>query len=434
MLMRQNSTIRIVCQNMNETLETCTDSDNYSLANNFHREDDNSLKICVICRRLMIHGIGGLEIYVQTLYELLAKQGHEVHIICTPIKNTLKHLPNGVWIHQTWQPAVFDRTPFLRILDLLTFEIFALIEFLRLKKRHSFGLVHVHARTGLFSFAIAKKLGLYSEKLISTQHGDAVDAYKSLCKIKLSHTRRLLTTLYHRFYVIPLTLFSLQQADIVVVTSTLVRNNAINFFKVPRKKMFFIVDAASNPVDLPSFSRRPIFLFVGRLVQRKNINIIIEAFKLLNKSYPQAKLYIVGNGPERENLEILASKLNLNNKVVFTGSIPEAELERLYSESLGVLMPSFHEGVSNILPEAMSHGTPVIATYESGAKDVMSNEKDGFIVDGKNPQEFADRMSQMLSNPKMVKKMIRNAYVKSHNFSWMKNATDHIKLYMKLVK
>jgi len=381
----------------------------------------------------MIHGIGGLEIYVQTLCKLLAEKGHEVHIICTPIRGMSDRRVNGVWMHPTRQPTILDHIYVLQNLSLLMFEVLAFIKFLRLNKRYNFHLVHIHG-SGLFSFAISKKLGLHSKKFVYTEHGGTITAYEGLRKIKSSFIRRLLITFFYRFYAIPLTLFSLKYADAVIVTSMRTKNSTIHFFSVPRKKLFFIIDAASESVGHPCFSRVPIFLCIGRLVKLKNVEAIIKAFRYVNNIYPKAKLYIVGDGSERRNLETLTASLNLKNNIFFTGFIPANDLQHLYNSALAVLIPSLHEGVSNVLPEALSCGTPVIATRESGAEDVITDGKEGFVVDGENPQEFANKILWMLSNHGMVKKMIKQAYVRSHDFSWTKNVEYHIELYRKLLQ
>lgn len=148
---------------------------------------------------------------------------------------------------------------------------------------------------------------------------------------------------------------------------------------------------------------------VGRLVDRKNHKYLIEAFATIINEFPEYTLEIYGEGELRNQLEMQIEMLGLKEKVLLKGN-KDNIFECIYAASLFVL-PSESEGMPNALIEAMALGVPCISTdcKPGGAKALIRNGENGFIVPLDDVDELADRMSFMLMNPDAAEKMAQNA-------------------------
>jgi glycosyltransferase involved in cell wall biosynthesis len=155
----------------------------------------------------------------------------------------------------------------------------------------------------------------------------------------------------------------------------------------------------------------PVVLFVGRLVEDKGVRYLLEAFCSVVKEIPDAKLVIVGKGPEEEKLKILKRKLGLKN-IFFLGAIENRFMPNIYTGCDIVVLPSIHEPFGNIVIEAMATGKPVIGSYVGGIKDTISHGVTGFHVPPRNSERISEFIIKLLSNPSMKEKMGKNARLK----------------------
>jgi glycosyltransferase involved in cell wall biosynthesis len=120
-------------------------------------------------------------------------------------------------------------------------------------------------------------------------------------------------------------------------------------------------------VDLASFRRAapgslpPHAAFIGRLAHTKGLTDAIEAWARVREVVPEAKLRIVGTGPERQPAAALAERLGLSGAVEWLGFVSEEEKRRLLGESRILLAPSYEEGWGISVCEALASGVPVVA-------------------------------------------------------------------------
>jgi len=146
-------------------------------------------------------------------------------------------------------------------------------------------------------------------------------------------------------------------------------------------------------------------LFVGRLRVEKGVSTLLRAFQRVKEQRHDATLVIVGDGPERRNLEELALTLGLRESVCFVGMVPYEQLPEFYTKADVVVLPSLHESYGRVIVEAMSLGRPVVATDTEGARDLIRHGETGFIVPVQNVQALASRISYLLWNSLVARKM-----------------------------
>ncbi|RLE77240.1 MAG: glycosyltransferase family 1 protein, partial [Thermoprotei archaeon] len=148
-------------------------------------------------------------------------------------------------------------------------------------------------------------------------------------------------------------------------------------------------------------------LYVGRLVRRKGVHILIEAFKILQRRGLEVKLVIGGKGYMEPFLRFMASD---TDNIVFLGAVSEGTKPALFSEAKVFALPSLAgESFGVVLLEALSSGTPVVATRVGGIPEIIADGKDGLLVEPGDPEELAEAVAFLLKSPSLWSKMSLNA-------------------------
>ncbi len=178
-------------------------------------------------------------------------------------------------------------------------------------------------------------------------------------------------------------------------------------------------------------------LFSSRLVPRKGLDIILDAWPEIMKEYPESLLFIVGSGVDQpdsteKQMQEKVDKENLAN-VHFLGETSVTE-HYLGTADLFVF-PSRQEGFPNALLEAMAVGLPIVATRIGGVTDIVQESETAILFELENSNDLASRIIFCLSRPGLAKKMGKMArqYVLSH-YSFDSIATKYVALYRDLVK
>jgi phosphatidylinositol alpha-1,6-mannosyltransferase len=157
---------------------------------------------------------------------------------------------------------------------------------------------------------------------------------------------------------------------------------------------------------------RPVVVCVSRLVPRKGQDALIRALPALHRRVPHAALLVVGGGPDRSRLVRLARAAGVERQVVFTGSVPTAELPAYYAAGDVYAMPCRTrrggldvEGLGIVYLEASATGLPVVAGDSGGAPDAVREGETGFVVDGRDPSGLVDRLARLLTEPDLAARM-----------------------------
>jgi glycosyltransferase involved in cell wall biosynthesis len=143
----------------------------------------------------------------------------------------------------------------------------------------------------------------------------------------------------------------------------------------------------------------PVYIFVGRLTAVKGVSLILEALKLIRKSRPDALLLIVGDGEERHRLEKLAQRLGIGESVRFLGMRPPEQVAEFIAGADAGLFASYTEGFSVAMVEQLACGRPIVSTDVSGARDLIADGKNGFILPDRNVASYARRILDVLDLP-----------------------------------
>jgi len=182
-----------------------------------------------------------------------------------------------------------------------------------------------------------------------------------------------------------------------------------------------------------------IFVFVGRLVEWKSVDVLLHAFKRAAHSSAMV-LMVIGDGPERSRLEALSAELGIKGSspddprgVRFTGWLSQQECARRMQEADCLLLPSLLECGGAVVLEAMSLGKPVIATAWGGPADYI-DEDCGILVAPTDRDSlirgFADAMLLLAASPPSRQRLGRNGYAKvRQQYDWEVKLDRIVELY-----
>ena len=181
-------------------------------------------------------------------------------------------------------------------------------------------------------------------------------------------------------------------------------------------------------------------LFVGRLAEKKGVTYLIAAMKAVVKAFPNSKLVVVGDGPEKSALLQQSRQLGLSSSIIFAGNIPNTDLPSFYKASDVFVLPSIvdssgdTEGLGVVLLEAIAAGTPVVASDVGGIPDIVIKNKTGLLVEQKNPAALAAAIVLLLKNYRLRKKIAAAAKILvEKNFSWEKITVEFAKIYSSII-
>jgi glycosyltransferase involved in cell wall biosynthesis len=160
-------------------------------------------------------------------------------------------------------------------------------------------------------------------------------------------------------------------------------------------------------------------LCVCHLVARKNVALVLHALVEIVRRVPQVELSIVGDGPQRTSLEVLADQLGIRSRVRFEGSVPHGRVREHYGQGHLFVNASRAEGFGTSCLEAMASGLPVVSTPAGGFVEAVRDGENGYIVQQEAAHELADRVTDLLQQPRLLEDFGRRARATAeHSFDW----------------
>jgi glycosyltransferase involved in cell wall biosynthesis len=229
-----------------------------------------------------------------------------------------------------------------------------------------------------------------------------------------------------------LTSTSLRAAKKVIVVSRALAEE-VNSIGVPYSKIEVIPDGVDTNyfTSLPFEERANTILFVGSIIERKGVRYLIQAFTTVIKQYPDAKLILMGEGPQQRECEGLVQSLGIVENVIFTGAQSQERVAEGMRRAKIFVLPSVEEGLGVVLLESLASGTPIIASKVGGISDVV-DEKVGILVTPADPQQLGKAINTILSlPPEDWRTLNQNARMKAENdFDWARIAQRIVNFYL----
>ncbi|MFZ5831080.1 MAG: glycosyltransferase family 4 protein [Planctomycetota bacterium] len=191
---------------------------------------------------------------------------------------------------------------------------------------------------------------------------------------------------------------------------------------------------AARPKEVPAALRpHGYLLFLGRLVERKGVDILLRALALLHAKH-RLPLAIAGEGPARAELQSLASALGIASGVHFVGRVAGEAKRWLLQHSLFTVLPSRGwEAFPLVVLESCAAGRPVLATRIPCLDDAVQPGQNGWLVEPELPAALASELRGLLSNREGVEQMACRARAWCAPFDWRHIAERHLELYEELL-
>ncbi len=149
--------------------------------------------------------------------------------------------------------------------------------------------------------------------------------------------------------------------------------------------------------------RRPMFLFVGRLIRGKGLHNLLRACSLLRqRGLNDFSLVLAGDGDEKEELQRYAAALGLKDHVRWVGFVPYQNLGAYYEACDVFVLPSLEDTWGIVVPEAMLFGKPILCSQQAGAHEIVREGVNGFVFDARNPEALAANMARFICEPDLI--------------------------------
>jgi len=235
---------------------------------------------------------------------------------------------------------------------------------------------------------------------------------------------------------------SLRQADAIVAVSAFTRERLVADFGVDRAR----IEVISNGVDLDRFTPGPadpaaigafgaadgrVILGVGRLIERKGFDTLIEAMPAVLARVPEARCWIAGDGPLRDALRARIDRLGLAGRIALLGPVGDQALLALYRRAEIFAMPNRQtasgdtEGFGLVFLEANACGKPVVAGRAGGAVEAVADGCNGLLVDGESADRVAAALLRLLTDPALYARLSAGARTRAAASGWAERAATY---------
>jgi N-acetyl-alpha-D-glucosaminyl L-malate synthase BshA len=364
---------------------------------------------------LSYHRIGGSGIVAYETGRAMAEKGHNVHFIgLEPPFRLRDNFISNIHFHKVWvhEYPVFNYPPYTLALASQLSEIINEFEIDVIHSHYALP----HAAAALFAKEISQK----PVKCVTTLHGTditVVGAHPSMKNV---------------------TKYAILKSDSVTAVSNYLKTKTEKEFGIKKGKIKTIYNFVNNEMFNPKLAN-------SSLISNKNKTIIIHLSNLRPVKEPldvikifakvckqetkkQPELWVVGEGPLKPEMQLLAKQLKINDKVKFLG-IKNIIGPILASADI-FLLTSRQESFGLSLLESLSCGVPAVATNSGGIPELIENEKTGLLFEQGNIEEGAQKVLQLINNNKLYNKLKENGlHLANTKFSREKIISQYEEIY-----
>ena len=376
----------------------------------------------------------GYRIHVLKILEHLEKKGHQTFLIHI---NDKKHLPdfkNYLCIPHHYMPIIHRFLPYTGFLDSKNI----LAEIIRIDRRIHFDVIH--ERCGLYSYGGILAAKLLKKPLILEVNAPLVEE-KRLFTEPLKSYQKLSATMS--------TKVCFKFSDRIVAVSNVLKEILVNDWHITGDKIKVI----PNAFDSSLFNKQCdtihnktklgllnafVITFVGTFQTWYGIENIVDAFCLVVKEIPHARLLLVGDGLLRKDLKTRVEKLGIDKTVIFTGYVNHNLIPEILAITDITVAPfrplptGFYFSAIKIF-EYMGAGKPIVASRIGQIGEILEHGKTGLLVNPGDIQGLVDSIMRLYKEPNLMKRLGTNARVEAGKYTWDAYADKLIEIYTELI-
>lgn len=375
--------------------------------------------------------------FVYNLCQYLG-QDNEVHVVAPHAEGTAtKEVKNGIRVFryryciERWETLAYDggilpnlKQNRFRLLLVPFFLVSQCLLTIKLLRRYNYDVIHAHwiIPQGLVAL-LARPFAKVPPTIVATSHGGDLFALKGGL---LARVKRWVT----------------QGADHLTVVSSTMKAKAVEQQLKDEKSTSVIpmgVDSRGAFRPPREGSARKGLLFVGRLVNKKGIEYLLQALPRVLEQNPNETLTIIGSGPLQASLEDLARNLGISEQVLFLGSLINTEIPDYLRSAAVTIFPSIvaddgdQEGTPVAIMEALACECAIIVSDYPGARDIIENGKNGILVSQRSTEQLAQAVTLLLQSPQMRRKLgVAGRTSVQQHYDWQVIGSKFITLFQTL--
>lgn len=365
---------------------------------------------------------GGGEYLFYTMAKKIADNGHQVWVITNKIENEEYPLHENIRIvfvqptlrYQGGLPPSFK--------DNLRYLVNSIKAGRKIIKKNDIDIIHSNNFTPSLSGSILAFL-------TSTFHITSVWDIFTLCgcdywkkwvkQSGVSKINQFLGPIFEKLVI-------KAKCDAIHTISNASRDDLLEFGA--KKPIYVIAPAIEEIKNKNKTQNNKQFIYVGRLVFYKNVEILINAMEIVKNVDDEIKLIIVGGGPQFKILKDLIEKKQLAENIIIKNYVSTEEKFKLISESNAMLFPSLCEGFGLVILEAFSQNKPVLVSNLKPMSDIISDGETGFILNSNDAELWAKNIIHLSKDTQISQKMGRNGN------DLLKTKYNQDKMYQKIIK
>jgi glycogen synthase len=355
------------------------------------------LKILMLCWEYPPNIVGGLSRHVNGLSVQLAKMGHEVHVL-TAGNGDLPSFErmDEVFVHRVKPLNELDNQFFSWIGGLNLAFVFKAE-----KMAEEIGFDLIHAHDWLVGTAAIVLKEMLSIPLLTTIHATEYGRNNGI------HTS-MQQFIHDKEYQL------VGKSDQIIVCSDYMKDELFTVFKVS-KKIITVIPNGIEPITIdleplkifPFLSNKKFIFSIGRIVQEKGFETIIDAALIAKEKNPDIFFVIAGKGPMLETYRRLVIEKDVENIISFIGYINEEQRNALMIKSEIAVFPSLYEPFGIVALESMVLGKPTIVSNTGGLKGIVKHLQTGLLMEPGDPKSLLEQIEFLIQNPEVAKELGR---------------------------
>ncbi|MDD3725748.1 MAG: glycosyltransferase family 4 protein [Candidatus Ratteibacteria bacterium] len=355
------------------------------------------MKICHIITRLIVGGAQENTIYT---VKGLVEKGHKVTLVIGPTGG-----PEGSLIPEIEREKNIKLVVIKELVREISpvLDIICLVKLIRFFKKERYDVVHTHsAKAGILG-RIAAKLARRETVVIHTIHGPSFYDYQPFFKNFLYITAEKVASLF---------------TDRFICVGEIMKERYLEA-GIGKESQYTVIYSGFDirpylEAEKTRYEKRrqlgikdseKVIGMVGRLFYLKGQEYLIHTFAEIVKEYPDVKLLLVGDGILRKQLENYASEKGVLPKVIFTGLVPPEEIPEYIAVMDILAHTSLREGLPKAVAQGFAGGKPVVAFDVDGAKELVVNNKTGYLIPPKDVAMLREKLLYLLKNQEISYKM-----------------------------
>ncbi len=373
------------------------------------------MNIAIVCYPTF----GGSGVLATELGKVLAEKGHNIHFITYQQPVRLSGFHANIFYHEVSVPTypLFDFPPYETALASSMVDVV---------NNHNIDLLHVH-------YAIPHAAAAYMAKQILLKEGKKIPVITTLHGTDITLVGRDKT--YS-----PVVTFSMEESDILTAVSHNLKEETYKNFSINKP-----IEVIHNFVDIKRFNKKPVDAF-RKLISPNNEKIIVHAsnfrklkrvmdvvqiFLMIRKKIP-SKLLLIGDGPERNEIESYTRSCSECNEITFLGK--QEQIEDILPIADLFLLPSEYESFGLAALEAMAAEVPVISTNAGGLPEINVDGFSGYMSNVGDIEDMSKKAVHILSDEKTLRQFKANAITQASKFGIDKIVPQYETLYQRLIK